>query len=651
MNKRIFLLISLITLLICLLSVSVGAEGPKDLFSEVITVDSIGRTTTYGYGETDFSRVVLVDPDDSTKYYTYPTYYIFDIRYHNSEGNQPKPTFDALNTATGRDGTAKSKFSNASIVCIELPEEFTGVSTNYTRTHEMTNLEYIKFPKTFKVIHSSAFKALSKLSLVEFESNTDEDAPQLSIGSYAFDNCDALVSVALPVQLKAIGERGFGDNDNLESVTFAEGTDFTIYNSDGTVANNTLYAVFINDKMLKSIVFPKGITSTGYLACGGCTSLEYVYIPASCKAFDGEAFKDCKSLKTIEFAPNSQLETIGAKAISESSVITSLTFPNTFLSAGGEAPIRNLSNLTYINFGASFTSFTGYASMYSTTNKNLVIVLSSTFDVAYKGELSSSATILYTGSKEQAAAFVYAKTQSYDEWVLEGSPTNDVRFVYGYNVCTAFYNGNHDYTYEGSYTNDCVSKCGRCGEITANENPNHNNETVITYENGFLNVGLKVVTCQNADCGYCNETAVDALIIFVGVSTNEEGNALCFGYTMNNEEISEFVNAGNTFRYGVVAYAPGEDEADLDPVTSSVAPLNPQRTIFAELNDTYSAVDFVINGFNKENADVSISMCAFIYDGTEVDYVNASFSDDGYTVSQDEYIKAFKFADAINSII
>ena len=649
MNKRIFLLISLITLLICLLSVSVSAEGPKDLFSDVITLDNINMSSTYGYGETDFSRVVFVDPEDSTKYYTYPMYYAFTIRYHNSEGDQPVLNLTNLNNATGRAGTGK-EFGPEHIVCLEFPQAFTGISGNYTRTNAMTALRYIKISKNIKIIHQSAFKALSNLSVIEFENNTAEGA-ELRISSYVFDNCDSLVRVDLPIQLKTLGERSLGDNDNLEIVTFAEGTDFTIYNSDGTVANNTLYAVFINDKALKSIVFPKGITSTGYLACGGCTSLEYVYIPASCKAFEGEAFKDCKSLKTIEFAPNSQLETIGAKAISESSVITSLTFPNTFLSAGGEAPIRNLSNLTYINFGASFTSFTGYASMYSTTNKNLVIVLSSTFDVAYKGELSSSATILYTGSKEQAAAFGYAKTQSYDEWVLEGSPTNDVRFVYGYNVCTAFYNGNHDYTYEGSYSNDCVSKCGRCGEIIANENPNHNNETVITYENGFLNVGLKVVTCQNADCGYCNETAVDALIIFVGVSTNAEGNALCFGYTMNNEEISEFVNAGNTFRYGVVAYAPGEDEADLDPVTSSVAPLNPQRTIFAELSDTYSAVDFVINGFNKENADVSISMCAFIYDGTEVDYVNASFSDDGYTVSQDEYIKAFKFADAINSII
>ena len=333
MNKRIFLLISLITLLICLLSVSVSAEGPKDLFSDVITLDNINMSSTYGYGETDFSRVVFVDPEDSTKYYTYPMYYAFTIRYHNSEGDQPVLNLTNLNNATGRAGTGK-EFGPEHIVCLEFPQAFTGISGNYTRTNAMTALRYIKISKNIKIIHQSAFKALSNLSVIEFENNTAEGA-ELRISSYVFDNCDSLVRVDLPIQLKTLGERSLGDNDNLEIVTFAEGTDFTIYNSDGTVANNTLYAVFINDKALKSIVFPKGITSTGYLACGGCTSLEYVYIPASCKAFEGEAFKDCKSLKTIEFAPNSQLETIGAKAISESSVITSLTFPNTFLSAGG----------------------------------------------------------------------------------------------------------------------------------------------------------------------------------------------------------------------------------------------------------------------------------------------------------------------------
>ena len=631
--KKAILISVIVSLFVCLFAFSVGAEGPKDLFSDVTILDNINKTTTFGYGETDFSRVVMLDPI-SGNYITYPTYYIFDKRDHNTEGNQPTPNFSYLNNATNRTGT-EGEFKINHIVCLELPEAFTAVSPAHSQSHLMTSLQYIKLSKTVKLIHSSAFKSNSVLSLIEFEENTEEGA-RLEILPYAFDNCDALVKVDFPVQLKVLGERSFGDNLLLEEVNFAAGTDFTLYNADGTIKNNTLYAVFINDPALKSLVFPKGITSTGSLACGSCTSLEYVYIPSTCKAFEDEAFLNCSNLETIEFEEGAQLQTIGKKAISESKKITSLVFPNTFLTTSGEAPIRNLQNLTYLNFGASFVGFTGYASMYSTNNANLVIVMPSTFDMQYKDQLPSNAVILYTGSKDQASGFGYGTIQSYDEWIKEGSPKGK-RIVYGYNICTAFYGGEHDYTTEGSFENDCVLKCGRCGLKTEKKNPNHDLKTVITYNNGFINNGFKVIDCKNSECGYHAEYTSNALISFVGISSSEKDFGICLGYSIDQAAVNEYINAGNTFKFGVALYIPQENEESIEVIDNSLNAINPLRTIMAQIDNSYCAFDFVVRGF-ENHQNMNFVMTAFVYDGNEVDYINASIGENSViTVSQDGY--------------
>ena len=632
MKRKLLLTFLMTMLLACLFAICINAEGPKDLFSDVTILDNINKTTTFGYGETDFSRVVMKDPTKENTYITYPTYYVFDMRKHNSEGDMPVPNFSYLNTATERAGT-DGEFKIEHIICIELPSEFTSVAASWTRTNAMVNLQYIKFSKNISIIHGSAFENNQSLSLIEFENNTDKDAI-LSVGRYAFDKCNSLVRIDFPVQLKVLSERSFGDCAKLEEVNFAEGTDFTLYNDDGTVKSNTLYAAFINDKALKSIRFPKGITSTGSVACSGCSNLEYVYIPSSCTAFEDGAFNNCNNLAVIEFEDGSQLQTIGAKSIAESSKITSLVFPNAFLTAAGEAPIRNLTSLTFINFGASFTGFTGYAGMYATNNKNLVVVLPSTFNVSNKDQLPTNATILYTGTMEQAKEFGYAKTQSYAEYLSEGAPTNDARIVYGYNVCTAFYEGEHDYTYEGSFQNQCASKCGRCGEITLSEAPIHTLDTVITYKNGYIEAGDIYDKCTSAGCGYENNSQAAPLIYFAGISTSYKGNGICVKYAVNKDAIEEYRELGNTFKYGIVACIPQENNVEvINPDLTNATDYN---TIAVEIDESYGAFDFIMKGFKEEHYEMSLVMCAYVTDGKEVDYINTSLtSTEGVFVTQD----------------
>lgn len=590
MKKKLLITVFITLSLTFLFALCVSAVEPKDLFSEVTILDNINKTDTFGYGETDFSRVVLEDPEEKGTYVTYPMYYLFTKRDNAREGNQPVINLSYILNATGK------QYSEKSIICLEIPEAFTAVSGHYSHTNQMTNLQYIKFPKNLWIVHASAFRSNKSLSIIEFQDNTTEGA-SLNINSYTFDDCDALTHIDFPVQLKTLGERAFGDCALLETVNFAEGTDFTLYNDDGTIKQNTLFASFINDPSLKSLRFPEGITSTGAIACGGCTSLEYVYIPASCKAFESQAFNDCISLKTIEFAPGAQLETIGAKAIAESSQITSITFPNTFLTTTGEAPIRNLKNLTYINFGASFVGFTGYASMYSTENAELVIVLPTTFDTKYVNELPKKATILYTGDKTQAEAFGYATMQTYEEWIAAGSPKGN-RIVYGYNKCDAFYGGNHTLSeiptekFEGEeYTSryisicDCTNGCGKeivteiCGPLFLNKG----------YSRGEIN----------------GDYYID------------------FGIALYKESIDAYIAAtGNEFSYGFIVGDPKNDTLD-----GKIFDENGALLLNSAITTDFSILDFSVyslklKGIKTEaQMDKDIYACAYVIDGNEISYI------------------------------
>ena len=599
MKKKLLITMILALSLAFLFAICVSAEGPKDLFSEVTILDNINKTDTFGYGETDFSRVVLEDPDNEGAYVTYPMYYLFTKRDHASEGNQPVINFSYILNATGK------QYSEKSIICLEIPEAFTAVSGHYSHTNQMTNLQYIKFPKNLWIIHGSAFRSNKSLSIIEFQNNTAEGA-SLNIYDYTFDDCDALTRVDFPIQLKKLGERSFGDCDLLETVNFAEGTDFTLYNDDGTIKENTLFASFIYDPSLKSLRLPDGITSTGSVTCNGCSSLEYVYIPASCKSFGAQAFNNCVSLKVIEFAPGSQLETIGAKAIAESSQITSITFPNTFLTATGEAPIRNLKNLTYINFGASFVGFTGYASMYSTENAELVIVLPTTFDTKYVNELPKKATILYTGDKTQAEAFGYATMQTYEEWVEAGSPKGN-RIVYGYNKCDAFYGGTH----------------------ALSENP------IEKFEGEeYTSRYISVCTCTNG-CGKDVVTELCApLFVNKGYSKEIDGTFFNYSFVANKEAIALYEEiTGETLSYGIIAAQKSlsQNGALLDENGKAI-----EGAIAMSFDTTsYDTYNVKITGISEKFRASELYCCAYVYEAGTASYIGEAVTELASLISYD----------------
>ena len=278
MKKKLLFFVAVIAVFACLFALSISAAEPStsDEFGEVTILDhaDIAKRNDYGYSEGDTARVVVNVPGTST-YMTYPAYYFFDIRYHNSEADQPVPNFTAINAATGYN------FDITSFVRIEFPDAFTGISKNYTLSNAMTGLKYVSLGTGMRLVHSSAFAGLPNLQTVVFEDNNDPEYT-LSISSSAFENCKALTTIDLPVHLTSMGERAFAST--------------AITSIDISPRLQTIgTASFLSCASLATINLPENnvVTRINHRAFDECKSLTGTYVFQYVTHIESYAFRTC----------------------------------------------------------------------------------------------------------------------------------------------------------------------------------------------------------------------------------------------------------------------------------------------------------------------------------------------------------------------
>ena len=143
------------------------------------------------------------------------------------------------------------------------------------------------------------------------------DPSECPWNSYA----EQINEVVIEKDVTSIGVWAFSRCTNLESVTFAEGSQLESIGEDA-----------FNSTVLSSIEIPASVTSIG----------EY-------------AFSSCYNLESVTFAEGSHLESIGDEAFSDCDYLTSITIPASVTSIGDGA-FQNCSNLTSITIPASVTS-------------------------------------------------------------------------------------------------------------------------------------------------------------------------------------------------------------------------------------------------------------------------------------------------------
>lgn len=266
-----------------------------------------------------------------------------------------------------------------------------------------------QIPNTVTTIYNKAFIDSSNLKTITFEDNSTLEY----IGTEAFACCSSLDSIDIPASVLAILEGAFSDCTSLtritvnnpdciladEEGTIYEGADIYGYigssansyadnhyrdfydietgrlianlngiyygeNSDGTVSvfgyensnsdkaacliipnkihgkqvttvGHSINSLVYSFKKLNCVVIPESVTSIEGNAFKNCALLETVNIPSTVTSIGASAFLDCTALSEVIIAEDSQLTTIGGSTFKGCGSLAELELPESVTTIGG----------------------------------------------------------------------------------------------------------------------------------------------------------------------------------------------------------------------------------------------------------------------------------------------------------------------------
>ena len=231
-----------------------------------------------------------------------------------------------------------------SLTSITIPDGVTSIGSGVF--YHCYYLSSISLPNSLTSIGIQAFSYCHNLTGITIPNSVT------SIEIEAFSHCSSLTSITIPDSVTSIGEGLLSECTSLKYLrgkyVSADGL-FLIYSGE---LNSVAYAAIEGD----SVTIPDGVTSIGYGAFFGCSSLTSITIPDSVTSIGRSAFKGCSSLTSITIPDG--VTSINNNTFHFCSSLTSITIPDSVTSIG-EYAFASCESLTSISIPGSVESM-GY---------------------------------------------------------------------------------------------------------------------------------------------------------------------------------------------------------------------------------------------------------------------------------------------------
>lgn len=176
----------------------------------------------------------------------------------------------------------------------------------------------------------------------------------------------------------------------------------------------------------------------------------------------------------------------------------------------------------------------------------------------------------------------------------------------------------------GSYKKFCYV-CEKEVTVETMAYGSHDLEATVEFANGFDRVGNKTEICKR--CDYEGKGRIQPIFVSYGYSVRETGSAaIVHKYEVNLESLEIFNSTLNApLDFGIVAAAvPNFEGSPLVISEGAVAKANDKVALRSFANAGYVCFEYAISGIPEAAFDTSVVLCAYVFDGEKIIYLNAN---------------------------